>query len=269
MFCIATWCGFKQAKSNSLRLFSKLGGNFLGYLHVDSKLPIFERIKDLQVQASKLMRHATRLPRDILFWKQEQELLPEGFAYRERLEEEEEDYIEDLLGSTTKALSMMYNEDDSAASQVCAGLRLQPKVPRLQITTSRFVNYIPMEILVFEHLGVTRWVVFDPDWTNVASFCWDPISLGFLRRSNAEHVTIYGRWPSDWQDCNVKSLELRYCVELDVQHLVKLDRLETLTLNEVENVKALAMLPRLKSLTFTVRNMQKSFKGQELRDLLT
>ena len=81
-------------------------------------------------------------------------------------------------------------------------------------------------------------------------------------------MTIYGRWPSDWQDCNVRSLELRYCFALNVQHLVKLDRLETLTLNEVENVKALAVLPRLKSLTFTVRNIQKTLKGKELRDLL-
>ena len=75
MFCISTWCCFEQAKPNSLKLVSKLGGNFLGYLHVDSKLPTFQRIKDLQVQASKLMKHQTRLPRDILFWYEQEEFV--------------------------------------------------------------------------------------------------------------------------------------------------------------------------------------------------
>ena len=267
MFCISTWCGFKQVEADSWRLFSKLGGNFLGYLHVDSKLPIFERIKDLQVQASNLMKHQTRFPRDILFWKQEQELLPEGFAYRESLEKEEEDCIQDLLGRDKKGgLAMMYNEDDSVASQVCTRFIFQAAFPSLIITTDE--DEVPMEILFLEHLGVTQWVVFNHGWTSSASLSWNPISLRFLRRSNAEHVTIYGRWPSDWQDCNKRSLELRYGFALNVQHLVKLDRLETLTLNEVENVKALAVLPRLKSLTFTVQGTEKTFKGKELRDLL-
>ena len=214
------------------------------------------------------MKHQTRFPRDILFWKEQEELLPQGFAYREHLEEEEEDYIEELLGSTTKALSMMYNEDDSAARQVCVGINMRINGEWLQITTRRFVDNIPMEVLFLEHVGVTRWIVFDPDWASDASFLWNPISLRFLRRSNAEHVTIFGRWPSDWQDCNKRSLELRYGFEFDVKHLVKLDRLETLTLGAARNFKALAVLPRLKSLTFTVRNMQKTFEGQELRDLL-
>ena len=267
MFCIATLCGFEQAEPNSLRLVSKFGGNFLGYLHVDSELPILERMQDLQVQASKLMRHTTRFPRDILFWQQEEELLPEGFAYRESLEKDEEDRIQDLLERAEKGgLGMMYNEDDSVASQVCTRFIFQARFPSLLITTDE--DEVPMEILHCEHLGVTRWILFDPDWANVASLSWNPISLSFLRRSSAERVTIYGRWPSDWQDCNVRSLELRYCFALNVQHLVKLDRLETLTLNEVENVKALAVLPRLKSLTFTVRNIQKTLKGKELRDLL-
>ena len=160
----------------------------------------------------------------------------------------------------------MYNEDDSVASQVCTRFIFQARFPSLLITTDE--DEVPMEILHCEHLGVTQWVVFNHGWTSSASLSWNPISLRFLRRSSAERVTIYGRWPSDWQDCNKRSLELRYGFEFDVQHLVKLDRLETLTLNEVENVKALAVLPRLKSLTFTVRNMQKTFEGQELRDLL-
>ena len=163
MFCIETWCGFKQAKANSLKLVSKLGGNFLGYLRVDSKLPTFERIKDLQVQASKLMRHTTRLPRDILFWYEQEELLPQGFAYKQRLKAYEDDLINILLKRAKRgALSMMYDEDDSRAEKVLLDesfrISIVTKTHAVIHLSSDYRLKVPMELLHLEHQGVTHWV---------------------------------------------------------------------------------------------------------------
>ena len=107
------------------------------------------------------MRHATRLPRDILFWKQEQELLPEGFAYRENLELHEEDQINKLLESTKQAgLSMMYNEDDSWAKKRCDHVDYYfcwfgPHVICVNLNDGD--DELPNELLYLESHGVTEW----------------------------------------------------------------------------------------------------------------
>ena len=169
MLCIATWCGFEQAEPNSLRLFSKLGGNFLGYLRVDFKLPTFERIRDLQVQAFELMEHQTRLPRDILFWQEDEELLPQGFAYKQRLKAYEDDLINVLLKrAKQEGLSMMYDEDDSQAEKVLRNdsrndsfrISIVTKTHAVVHVSSDYRCKVPMELLHLEHQGVTHWVFY-------------------------------------------------------------------------------------------------------------
>jgi hypothetical protein len=164
MLCLTSWAGvFPTLKANSLRLVSKLSNNFLGYLHVDSELPTFRRIKDLQVQASELMRHATRLPRDILFWKEQEELLPQGFAYRENLGLHEEDRIEELLEEAKKGgLSMMYNEDDSwAAHRSYRGYycykRYVPHGIHVDVNVGGGGDKLPNELVYLENHGITTW----------------------------------------------------------------------------------------------------------------
>ena len=160
MLCLTSWAGvFPTLKANSLRLVSKLSNNFLGYLHVDSELPTFERIKGLQVQASKLMKHHTRLPRDILFWYEQEELLPQGFAYRESLEEHQKDHIEELLEKAKqKGLCMMYNEDDSWATQRCDHLDffLCHRAPH-DVCLKVEDHELPNELLYLENHGITAW----------------------------------------------------------------------------------------------------------------
>jgi hypothetical protein len=54
MLCLAAWCGLhKQAKYGNTRVFSKLGGKFLGWIHVDQS----DNIMDVQTKASKLLPH--------------------------------------------------------------------------------------------------------------------------------------------------------------------------------------------------------------------
>ena len=164
MLGIATWCGFERAQPNTLRLFAKLGGKFLGYLHVDSKLRTFEKLLDLQLQASKLMKHPTRFARDILFWQDANILTDVKFVCLDRMDEHESKHAEQLLERATQsALSMMYNEDDSWAQSCCTEARLiQPwKFNPQEVTINVHganVGELGRRLLHLEYQGITSWV---------------------------------------------------------------------------------------------------------------
>jgi hypothetical protein len=208
MFCIKTWCNFKRAEPNSLRLVSKLSGKFLGSLHVDSELPIFERIKDLQVQASKLMKHHTRLPRDILFWYEQEELLPEGFAYRESLEEDQKDRIEELLEKAKqKGLCMMYNEDDSWATQRCDHLDFFfcYRV-RHNVCLNVEDDELPNELLYLENHGITAWSFEAPYYEDDQSIENQMVPIiKFLQAAQRCKEVCFG-----YTDTNIKFHTLSY-----------------------------------------------------------
>ena len=196
-----------------MSLVSKLSGNFLGYLHVDSKLPTFRRIKDLQVQASKLMRHATRLPRDILFWKEQEELLPQGFAYRDNLELHEEDRINKLLKSTKQErLSMMYDEDDSWAKKRCDHVDYYfcgfgPHV--ICVNVSDGDDELPNELLYLESHLITEWSFeapyFGDDQTTIEN-AMVPV-VKFLQGAQRCEEVVF-----NYTDCNGGLCALGYTI---------------------------------------------------------
>ena len=199
MLCVAVWCGFKQAKTNSLSLFSKLGGNFLGYLHVDSKLPTFEKLLDLQLQASKLMRHPTRFARDVLFWQDTNILTDRKFVCLDSMDEHQSKHAEEILerANQSKLLSTMYNEDDSWAERMCANTDfIQPyskstKRDEVYIEVDTFnVHLLGRRLLHFENKGVTRWV-----FHTLTIMMHDLVKhLGFLRHAHrCVYVRIHAR----------------------------------------------------------------------------
>ena len=198
MLGIATWCGFERAQPNTLRLFAKLGGKFLGYLHVDSKLRTFEKLLDLQLQASKLMKHPTRFARDILFWQDANILTDVKFVCLDRLDEHQSKHAEQLLERATQsALSMMYNEDDSWAERMCANTDfIRPyskstKRDEVYIEVDTFnVHLLGRRLLHFENKGVTRWV-----FHTLTIMMHDLVKhLGFLRHAHrCVYVRIHAR----------------------------------------------------------------------------
>lgn len=227
MLCLASWAGVAPTfKSNSFRLVSKLSGKFLGYLHVDSKLSTFETMKDLQVQASKLNKHQTRLSRDILFWYKQEELLPQGFAYMESLEKDQKDRIQKLLESTSTkrgALCMMYNEDDLWAKQrcshvFCANVFGAPHGIYVKVGDDK----LPNELLHFENHGITMW--------KFAAFYFDDEQImedhmvkriKFLRGAQRceEVVFVYGDTNNEWHVVSFNGFALK-------QLLTKVKRLD-------------------------------------------
>lgn len=165
MLCLASWSGVVPTfKDNSLRLFCKLGGQLLGYLHIDFKLPTFEKLLNLQLQASKLMKHPTRFARDILFWQDANILTDVKFVCLDHMDEHESKHAEQLLERAMQSsLSMTYNEDDSWAQSCCteAGL-IQPwkwNPHEVYIAVHRAnVGELGRRLLHLEYEGITSWV---------------------------------------------------------------------------------------------------------------
>lgn len=180
-----------------MSLFSKLGGNFLGYLHVDSKLPTFEKLLDLQLQASKLMRHPTRFARDILFWQDTNVLTDCKLVFLDSMDAHQSKRAEEILerANQSKLLSMMYNEDDSWAQSCCTEARLiQPRNWRPQEVTINVhranVGELGRRLLHLEYQGITRWV-----FHTLTIMMHDLVKhLGFLRHAQrCTYVRIHAR----------------------------------------------------------------------------
>jgi len=108
------------------------------------------------------MRHATRFPRDVLFWLDDKELLPHNFAYKTKLEPHEEAHVDELLEQAQQAglLSMMWNEDDYWARRRCETIQFD--VNQEESTVRVWLYYstrlLPMELLYLENKNVTKWM---------------------------------------------------------------------------------------------------------------
>lgn len=184
---------FEKCRVDALRdgfkvdLVSKLSNEFLGQINVDLTLGLFKRLQDMQVQASRLMRHATRFPRDVLFWQSQTELLPRNFAYKERLEPHEEACIETLLQQAKQTkLSMMWNEDDSWAEQQTSKVQKVFVGNEVWVVCNKHLSLLSKSLLYFENQGVTKWFIR-------ANFQTVHVvrHIGFLRDAQAcQQVTI-------------------------------------------------------------------------------
>ena len=146
---------------------SKLSNKCLGQIHVNTKLCLMKRLQDMQVQASCLMHHATRFPRDVLFWLDDQDLLPHNFAYKTKLEPHEEVNINDRLENAKQAingrisiLSMMWNEDDYWARRRCETIQfdVNQEESTVRVWPCYSARLLPMELLYLENKNVTKWV---------------------------------------------------------------------------------------------------------------
>jgi hypothetical protein len=122
-FAVTIWCGLDVAtnlcgqKPNlvCVELFSKLGGQHLGQVHVDKTKTLVELVRDLQRQASKLLVHSRR-PSSYLVVFVDGLTLP-SFTYDTQLDKElEHEALDSLIKVTTESrLECMYDEDDTQA----------------------------------------------------------------------------------------------------------------------------------------------------------
>lgn len=122
---------------NYVLLFAELGGKFLGKLDVPQTLVasnMYGVLKDLQLQAFKLMKHATRPPRDVLLKVGDEPLLPFGFGYKKELDVDQQDVVLAMLQDVTtnkkhkKRVYMKYDENDEYATLCVARSDIQIEV---------------------------------------------------------------------------------------------------------------------------------------------
>lgn len=129
---------------NHVLLFAELGGKFLGKLDVPQTLVASNMLgvlKDLQLQAFKLMKHATRPPRDVLLKVGDEPLLPFGFGYKEELDVDQQAVVlamlKDVSNKTNKKrVYMNYDETDEYATMCVArrGIKVIVTDEAVQVT---------------------------------------------------------------------------------------------------------------------------------------
>jgi hypothetical protein len=124
-FALSEWCGFNVATHLGgqephllcVELFSKLGGQYLGQVHVDKSKTLVELVKSWQHHASKLLVHPTRTSSYLVFFVDNTRL--PSFTYHTNIEKKlEQEALDTLLKvNSVSRLECMYDEDDSQALQ--------------------------------------------------------------------------------------------------------------------------------------------------------
>jgi hypothetical protein len=264
MLSITVWCNAKFSQRQGARLYSQLGGKFLGWLDVEfpSRDPC-KRIWYLQEQAAKLLGHPTRGHRDVLLWTNKFCLTLDGFAYCDAVSPACAERLDSIDASSR--VEMLWNQDDSYARAEVRRAGIDLKVDGLVATIRQGYNFSPF-LLYLENAGVTEWRFHARKHPCFFS------DLSLLKRARkVRKVSLKHCTPSEWQACNVPELviELPHMM-LDCQILTSLDRLEKLSLLSVHtHIRALKSLPRLKVLVvLDEANQPKTFEGKELHQFL-
>ena len=117
MLCLSTWLGQdlgKASQTQVLPCYAKLGGKYVGNLWLCGSTSAYQVLRDIQVQASKLLEHAWRDFDDIMIWCDNHWLITSGFAYRDNLTQEEEEQAWSAL-QNAKRLEVMWDDNDEYA----------------------------------------------------------------------------------------------------------------------------------------------------------
>ena len=139
MFSIMLSTGYVEPKKKSLVCFSALGGQTLGQLVVRSEsADMYATLRDLQLQASKLMPSTTRSFEDIVLRCLGSNVTPSGFAYKQQMTQDEVERASIILSASRvdilwdndefvrlimheNNMSFQHNEQDDKLSITCTG----------------------------------------------------------------------------------------------------------------------------------------------------
>lgn len=190
------------------KLASKLGGKVLGEVTFDlsdvsrnvaiNASKAYFVLRDIQVQAYKLMPHEWRGHEDIMLFVHQECLVPPDLAFREYLTQEEADRVVNLL-VTAEQVDMQW-DDDAWATQVVGAL---PQGFVRTNNTSLDIYYpyddqleCPMEVAAFGNKqNITR-------VTCVTCRVFAKKNLAFLRSlEQARTLILTAILPTDWTCC--------------------------------------------------------------------
>ena len=227
MLCLSTWSGqdlSKASQAQVLPCYAKLGGKYVGKLRFCGSTSAYQVLRDIQEQASKLLKHAWRGFEDIMAWCDNQWLIPSGFAYRDDLTQEEEVQVWAAI-QNAKRLEVMWDDNDEYAKakvsedtfkvdrdEVQIYLKANKELPRevvglwkrsrlpVQIYLQRDKE-LPCEVVTVLKCSQLSHVAFATylDITDtVAPFAMD---LSGLKGTTITKLDLCGIMPTEWQSC--------------------------------------------------------------------
>ena len=228
---------FGQVRQDGIKVFSKLGGQYLGDIHVaNTSMNALQQVRFLQQQAARLCPHPTRSCKDLLLYVDQQQVGPPGMPYVTEFSPEERLDVEQALSSmkTIKTIQVMWDESDEHAIRVITAtthvLKL-PLVPERACLT--LCAPVPNEITYLarrlaqqgiKHLDVRRG--FDSPYLQ---------DLKFLHNLNLKVLVLFDIKPTNWVDCNVKALRvLSKQFDFTFNTFDGLDKVEELSLLDLD-----------------------------------
>jgi hypothetical protein len=278
MLALKAWSNYQPLNedTNTIKLFMRLSGKYLGNLLVPKSLSVFQQVRFLQQQAARLCPHPKRTCEDLLLYVGQAQVGPPDMAYLDDLDKEASLQVQTLLKGCTR-LEMMWDEADSYAKSKVeqAGIRVEQFGPYLEIHLNG--TDLPKEL---RYLGKQRKTLPCIMFVSVANTSVDfsAFKMRYARSVteskfllDVEGLVLYNTAPTNYNHCNVKTLLVAAsCV--DCENFVGLDQLETLKLDGshlaplrvVRNLKALAGLPKLKTIMLNFESMTRQSLSEVL-----
>ena len=125
-------CFGQVVRQDGIKVFSRLGGKYLGNIDVDkTSMNALQQVRLLQHQATRLCPHPTRSCKDLLLYVDQQQVGPPGMPYVTEFSPEERLDVEQALSSmkTIKTIQVMWDESDEHAIRVITATTHVLKLP--------------------------------------------------------------------------------------------------------------------------------------------
>ena len=260
-FCLNA-CFGQVSLQNNIKVFSRLGGKYLGDIKVPGEtLSAFQNVRFLQQQVARLCPHPKRTCEDLLLYVGQEQVGPPGMAYMDDLDEEASLKVRQLLDGCAQ-LDVMWDEDDSYARSKVeqAGIQVSAYDDTLVVALSG--ADLPKELVYLVKKGKSQWRIYSPTGTGICvdfsvfKMRYAVSASGSMYPLEVKSLSLANITPTNYKHCNVKNLSFANS-EIDCKDFAGLDQLEDLCLrefcntpssHEVRNFAELAKLPKLKSL---------------------
>lgn len=280
MLCLLVWSS--QARGNARKTkripcYAKLGGKYVGTVEVYmSSTNAYQVLRDIQVQASKLVPHAQLCFEDVVVWSnQDFSLMPSGFAYKNDLTQEEAEQVWSVLGNAQR-FDVMWDDNNDYAKNVLAQKQIKVYLDDKKECVYFCLHQdwqdspcvLPPEIsFVNKRVGKNK-----PMYLHLAAHNqrMQVVDLRTLERLRVDHLRLIGLEPTSWCACrNVKSLGyvgLQSCVPSGV---AALQNLESLCLDSIVSLPEDFGCLALKTLVLARSNLDLALFVQRLTNMPT
>ena len=203
MLCLSAWSSQDLSKASQtfgIPCYTKLGGKCVGKLRLCTSTSAYQVLRDIQVQASKLLPHAWREFEDMMVWCDDRWLIPSGFAYRQGLTQEEEEQAWSKLRNA-KRLEVMWDDNDEYAKAHVSENTFKVVGKVVQVHLDKVKEHRREVVGLLKRSRLTRVQFNGDDATNYTK------DVSFLKSTTFTEMTLIDTLPPDWSGCvNIEEL---------------------------------------------------------------